>query len=151
MVKEFAMRSEVKIEETWNLQDLFKTEEEYNAAVVELEKEVDAFAEKFNGNITDAESVIEALEGYAAIYEKMVPVGTYTSLSSSTDQTNDEAQMRSSKFGSIAAKINSKLSFVNSELSELPVEILEEAMKQSGEFQKLLREIDSQKRVPIAP
>ena len=67
---------------------------------------------------------IEALKGYAAIFEKMVPVGTYTSLASSTDQTNDEAQMRSSKFGSTAAKINSKLSFVNSELSELPVETL---------------------------
>ena len=74
--------------------------------------------------LTDTTSVIEALKGYAAIYEQMVPVGTYTSLSSSTDQTDDEAQMRSSKFGSIAAKINSKLSFVNSELSELPVDDL---------------------------
>ena len=64
------LRSEVKTEETWNLQDLFKTEEDYNSAVVELEKEVDAYAEKFNGNITDAKSVNEALEGYSAIYRK---------------------------------------------------------------------------------
>ena len=73
----------------------------------------------------------------------MVPVGTYTSLASSTDQTDDEAQMRSSKFGSTAAKINSKLSFVNSELSELPVEVLEDALKQSADYQKLLGEINS--------
>ena len=54
MVKSLPLRSEVKTEETWNLQDLFKTEEAYNAAVIELEKEVDAFAEKFKGNIKDA-------------------------------------------------------------------------------------------------
>jgi oligoendopeptidase F len=148
MVKSMPLRSEVKTEETWNLHDLFKTEEEYNAAVIELENEVDAYVEKFNGAINDATSVNEALKGYAAIFEKMVPVGTYTSLSSSTDQTNDEAQMRSSKFGSTAAKINSKLSFVNSDLSELPAEILEEATKQSSEFknyvEKLIRKKDYQ-------
>ena len=96
-------------------------------------------------------SVIEALEGYAAIYEKMVPVGTYTSLSSSTDQTDDEAQMRSSKFGSTAAKINSKLSFVNSELSELPVETLEEAMKQSADFKNYLEKLIRKKEYQLHP
>ena len=76
----------------------------------------------------------EALKGYAAIFEKMVPVGTYASLALSTDQTNDEAQMRSSKFGSVSAKISSSLSFVNSELLELPVETLEKAMEESVNF-----------------
>ncbi|MBE1554290.1 oligoendopeptidase F [Sporosarcina limicola] len=148
MVKSLPIRSEVKIEETWNLDDLFKTEDDYNAAVAELEKAVAAFVEKFKGNINDAPSVNEALKGYAAIYEKTVPVGTYTSLASSVDQTNDEAQMRSSKYGSTAAKINSKLSFVNSELSELPLEVLEQAQQQSTDFKnyldKLIRKKDHQ-------
>ena len=102
------------------MEDLFVTEADYNAAVAELEKEVDVFAEKFKGKITDAASTIEALKAYAGVFQRMVQIGTYTSLASSVDQTNDEAQMRSSKFGSTASKINSKLSFVNSELSELP-------------------------------
>ncbi|MEK4714061.1 oligoendopeptidase F [Sporosarcina sp. resist] len=151
MVKSMPLRSEVKTEETWNLQDLFKTEEEYDAAIIELVKEVDAFAEKFNGNIRDAKSVIEALEGFAAVYEKVVPVGTYTSLSSSTDQTDDEAQMRSSKFGSTAAKINSKLSFVNSQLSELPIDVLEDAMKQSGDFKNYLEKLIRKKEYQLHP
>ena len=46
MVKSLPLRSEVNIEETWNLQDLFKTEEDYNTAVAELEKEVDALCRK---------------------------------------------------------------------------------------------------------
>jgi oligoendopeptidase F len=151
LVKSMPLRSEVKTEETWNLHDLFKTEEEYNSAIVELEKEVDTFAEMFNGNIKDANSVNDALKGYASIYEDMVPIGTYTSLSSSTDQTDDEAQMRSSKFGSTAAKINSKLSFLNSELSELPVETLEEAMQQSDDFKNYLEKLVRKKDYQLHP
>lgn len=151
MVKSLPLRSEVKIEETWNLEDLFKTEEDYNTAIVELEKEVDIFAEKFKGNITDSASVIEAMKGYLAISEKVVPVGTYTSLASSQDQTDDEAQMRSSKFGSTAAKLNSKLSFVNSELSELPVATLDEAMKNSPDFKNFLEKLIQKKEYQLHP
>ncbi|WP_172370949.1 oligoendopeptidase F [Sporosarcina jiandibaonis] len=151
MVKSLPLRSEVKVEETWNLEDLFKTEEDYNAAVVELESEVDAYAEKFNGKITDAASVIEALKGYLTICEKIVPVGTYTSLATSTDQTNDEAQMRSSKFSSTSAKINSKLSFVNSELLDLTVETLEEAMKLSPDFKNYLEKLIKKKEYQLHP
>ncbi|QUW22814.1 oligoendopeptidase F [Sporosarcina sp. Marseille-Q4063] len=151
MVKSLPLRSEVKLEETWNLEDLFKTEEDYNAAVVELENEVDAYAEKFNGKITDATSVNEALKGYLALFEKIVPVGTYTSLATSTDQTNDEAQMRSSKFSSTSAKVNSKLSFVNSELLELPVETLEEAMKLSPDFKNYLEKLIKKKEYQLHP
>jgi len=145
------LRSEVQIEETWNLKDLFKTEEAYNNAIIELEKDVEVYAEKFIGNIKDAVSVNDALKGYAAIYEQIVPVGTYTSLSFSTDQTDDEAQMRSSKFSSTAAKINSKLSFVNSELSVLPAEVLEKAMQQSDEFKNYLEKLIRKKKYQLHP
>ena len=103
------------------------------------------------GTISDATAVNEALKGYAAIYEKMVPIGTYTSLASSTDQTDDVAQMRSSKFGSLAAKINSKLSFINSELSELPVATLEEAMQQTADFENYLEKLIRQKDHQLHP
>ena len=151
MVKDLPLRSEVKLEETWNLEDLFKNEADYNAAVVALESEVEAYAEKFNGKITDAASVNEALKGYLTLFEKMVPVGTYTSLAVSTDQTNDEAQMRSSKFSSTSAKINSKLSFVNSELLELPVETLKEAMELSPDFKNYLEKLIKKKEYQLHP
>lgn len=151
MVKSLPLRSEVNIEETWNLQDLFKTEEDYNTAVTELEKEVDAYVEKFKGKLTDVATVIEGLKGYAIISENIVPVATYTRLSVSTDQTNDEAQMRSSKFGSIAAKIDSQLSFVNSELLSLSTEVLQEAMQQSTAFQNFLEKLIRKKDHQLHP
>jgi len=151
LVKNLPLRSEVHIDETWNLQDLFKSEEDYNTAVDELEEEVDIFADKFKGNITDSASAIDALNGYLSISEKVVPIGTYTSLASYQDQTDDAAQMRSSKFGSFAAKINSKLSFVNSELSELPTDTLDEAMKKSPDFKNFLEKLIQQKEYQLHP
>ncbi len=151
MVKSLPLRSEVNSEETWNLQDLFKTEENYNSAVTELEKEVASYAEQFKGKLTDAPAVIEGLKGYATISEKIVPVATYARLSASTDQTNDEAQMRSSKFGSIAAQIESQLSFVNSELLSLPTEVLQEAMQQSADFQNFLEKLIRKKDYQLHP
>ncbi len=151
LVKSMPLRSEVNIEETWNLEDLFKTEADYNTAVLELEQMVNAFEVKFKEKITDAATAIEALKGYEAIYAKLVPVGTYTSLAYSTDQTNDEAQMRASKYSSISAKISSKLSFVDSELSALPVDVLEDAMNSSADFKNYLEKLILQKEYQLHP
>jgi len=135
------LRSEVNVEETWNLKDLFATEEAFNQAITDLTLAVDQFAEKHKGNIKDAYSAISALSDYEKIYEMVIPAGTYASLSLSTDQTNDEAQMRASKFDSIAAKVFSKVSFLNSELSELPAETIQEAMDNSAEFKNYLEKL----------
>src|ERR1700733_3555044 len=125
MVKSLPIRSEVPLEETWNLRDLFESEEDFSALLLEIEEEVNDFEKKFKGKIDNPTIIIDALKGYSSIYEKLVPSGTYASLSLSTDQTNTEAQLRSSKFASLSAKVNSKLSFINSELVELPNEILQ--------------------------
>ncbi|MFC4410927.1 oligoendopeptidase F [Chungangia koreensis] len=135
------LRSEVNVEETWNLKDLFETEEAFNQAIKNLTEAVDQFVEKHKGKITDAVSAIHALKDYEKIYEMVIPAGTYASLSLSTDQTNDEAQMRASKFDSTAAKVFSKVSFLNSELSELPAETIEEAMNESAEFKNYLEKL----------
>jgi len=151
MAQSLPERSDVKTEETWNLKDLFETEEDYNAAIAELGKDVEQYHNKFKGNIIDATAVNEALHGYADLYKKMIPIGTYSSLAFSVDQTDDEAQMRASKFGSTSAKIQSTLSFVDSELTELPVETLEEAMAKSAEFQNYLEKLILKKEYQLHP
>lgn len=151
MVKSLPARSEVLVEETWNLADLFTTEDSFNGALLEIESEVAIFEEKHKGNINSASSIISALQEYAAIYEKIVPAGTYASLSLSTDQTNTEAQMRASKFGSLSAKINSKLSFVNSELVELSNEMIQEAIQLSPTYENYLSKLLIKKQYQLHP
>src|SRR5690606_12936942 len=105
----------------------------------------------YKGNTTDAASVNKLLKAYIEINEKFVPTGTYANLKLSTDQTDDEAQMLSSKFGSAAAKINSKLSFVTSELLALPEETLQEAMQESDEFKVYLEKLIRKKQYQLHP
>lgn len=135
------LRSEVNVEETWNLKDLFETEEDFNQAIANLLEAVDQFVQNHKGSIKDSASAISALKDYETIYKMVIPVGTYASLSLSTDQTNDEAQMRASKVDSITSKVFSKVSFLNSELSELPAETIEEAMNESDEFKNYLEKL----------
>ncbi|MDX1771315.1 MAG: oligoendopeptidase F [Planococcaceae bacterium] len=151
MVKGLPARSEVTVEETWNLEDLFSSEKEYQDAISELVQLVDSFHSNFKGKITDSNSAIEALTGYAAVYEKFTPIGAYASLAFSTDQTDNEAQMRSGKFSSIAASISSKLSFVDSELLELSMNELNEAMNKSEEYAHYLKELIRQKPHQLHP
>ena len=151
MVKGLPARSEVSVEETWNLEDLFSSEKEYQDAISELVQLVDSFHSNFKGKITDSHSAIEALTGYAAVYEKFTPIGAYASLAFSTDQTDNEAQMRSGKFSSIAASISSKLSFVDSELLELSMDDLNEAMIKSEEYAHYLNELIRQKPHQLHP
>lgn len=151
MVKGLPARSEVTVEETWNLEDLFSSEKEYQNAISELVQLVDSFHSNFKGKITDSDSAIEALTGYAAVYEKFTPIGAFASLAFSTDQTDNEAQMRSGKFSSIAASISSKLSFVDSELLELSMDELNEAMNKSEEYAHYLKELIRQKPHQLHP
>src|SRR5690625_2544706 len=143
MVSKMPNRKDVKTEETWDLKDLFKTEAEYEIALNDLQKLVKDFVNKYK--ITDAESVVEVMKDYAKIYEAIIPLGNYSNLSLSVDQTNEEAQARANQFGQIAAKLSSDLSFVNSELLALPLDILKEAMNLDQAYKNYLEKLIKRK------
>ncbi|MFJ5769690.1 oligoendopeptidase F [Psychrobacillus sp. NPDC093180] len=151
MVQKLPNREEVKVEETWNLADLFASEEDFTNILEEIEKEVQLFSEKYKGTINSPSLAAEALTDYSAIYEKLVPAGTYASLSLSTDQTNTTAQMRANKFSSLSAKISSELSFVTSELLELSDEVMVEAAKLAPNFQLYLDKLLKKKKYQLHP
>lgn len=151
MVKSLPLRSEVSIEETWNLDSLMESPQAFDSALEQLDQESAAFAERFQGSITDAPSALEALTAYLALAEKMVAPGTYASLSYSTDQTDPEAQMRAGKYSAFAAKIGSRLAFVTSELLELPEQTLKQAMGESTEFEGYLEKLLKKKPHQLHP
>lgn len=151
MVKEMPSRDQIKVEETWNLVDLFKTEDDFEVALKEIEITSSEFKKRFKGSIQIASDVGEALHEYTKIYEKIVPAGAFASLSLSTDQTNTDAQMRASKFGSLSAKVSSQLSFLNSELVELPDSIIEEAISKFPPHQLYLEKLLKKKKYQLHP
>ncbi|ETT81092.1 oligoendopeptidase F [Viridibacillus sp. FSL R5-0477] len=151
MKKSFAPRNLIPVEQTWDLSPLIDSIETYNAGIAQIEKDALLFNQKYTGNIIDSSSVVQVLTDYEKLNEQFVPFGAYASLSLEVDQTNDDAQMRASKFGSIASKIGSQLSFVHSDLSALSTEILEEAATIAPQFENYLKQIIKKKAYQLHP
>lgn len=151
MVKSLPQRSEVPTEEKWNLTSLFASSDEFAPVPEALEKEAEAFNGQFKGKLTEVSTIVEMLEASTVLYEKIMQAGAYANLSLSTDQSNNEAQMRSSRFSSAAAKISSHLSFMASELLELPKATLEAAIKQAPPFENYLKKLLRQKPHQLHP
>ncbi|MCH7321306.1 oligoendopeptidase F [Solibacillus sp. MA9] len=144
-------RSDVTLQETWNLQDLFTTEEAYTAAIADLKAIVDEAATSLAGIITDADGAIKAIEATEKIREKMIPIGTYANLAISVEQTNTENQLRSAGFGSLAAAIATKLSFVTSDLLALDEAVLKEAQNVKPEYKNFIDKLLVQKPHQLHP
>ncbi|HEY4624240.1 MAG TPA: oligoendopeptidase F, partial [Solibacillus sp.] len=144
-------RSEVPVQETWNLEDLFATEEAYTAAIDDLKAFVDEVAANLEGSITDVDGAIKAIKVTEKIQEKMVPIGTYANLASSVEQTDTENQMRSASFGALAAAIATKLSFVTSDLLALDEVVLKEAQNVKPEYKNFIDKLLIQKPHQLHP
>lgn len=144
-------RSEVPVQETWNLQDLFTTEADYTAAIEDLKAFVDEAVTSLEGNITDVNSAIKAIEATEKIQEKIIPIGTYANLASNVEQTNTDNQMRSAHFGSLAATIATKLSFVTSDLLALDEAVLKEAQNAKPEYKNFIDKLLEQKPHQLHP
>ncbi|ANU14949.1 oligoendopeptidase F [Planococcus halocryophilus] len=151
MVKSLPVRSAVPVEETWDLSSLISSSPDFNQQLEDIEQQAEALNKNFQGTIMDTKTITLVLTAYMTFMEKMVLLSTHANLTASTDQTNDEAQLQASKFGTTAAKIGSQLSFITSELLALPTETLEQAMEQSTEFRIFLKKLLRKKPYQLHP
>ena len=62
-------RSEAKLQETWDLSLIFKSEKEYESAVEDFKNRIDAFIEKYKGNLNSKETIENSLSDLIKIYE----------------------------------------------------------------------------------
>ena len=63
-------RSQVDVNQTWDLSHLFETEEAFNKALEDLKGKVVAFQKEYEGNITTAHQVNAGLATYRTLLEQ---------------------------------------------------------------------------------
>lgn len=144
-------REDVDKKLTWDLTDLFKTEEEYEKAVedlVDLSKEIEG---EFKARLKDSKTINACLDKLRSTQEKAVRVATFVNLNISADQTDTKAQERGMKFNNIASKYGSRLSFIDSEIIQADEKVIKEAIESSDENRGYLEEIIRKKRYALAP
>jgi len=112
-------RADVAVEETWNLADLFPSDDAWEAEFKAVSEAIPTVT-RFRGRLGDgAKVLLECLEAQEALQLRMTRVGTYISLRASEDGTNPVNQANSARLASMAAKMGAELSFVRSELLAL--------------------------------
>jgi len=144
-------RSEVNQQDTWDLTRLFKTEADYEAALVEIATLTDEFAAKYEGKITTAAVVNAAYDDYRVWLTKFYYVSGYQSLAIAGDQTDEENALRSGRFGSFYAEQIKKIIFFNNEVQELDPEILKQAAVESTENKRTIEEVIKGLKHKLAP
>jgi len=151
MAEEMLTREEVEQDLTWNLNDIFSSEKEYKKMVEDAEELAAEIEEEFKGNLNSAENINTCLDKLRNLYEMVVLTGNYASLAVAVDQTNEENQKRQMKQGNISSEIESKMSFIESEIIQLDEEIIKKAMEKSEENRGYLKEILRGKEYVLPP
>ena len=151
MAEEMLTRAEVEQDLTWNLNDIFSSEKEYKKMVEDAEELAAEIEEEFKGNLNSAENINACLDKLRNLYEMVVLTGNYASLAVAVDQTNEENQKRQMKQGNISSEIESKMSFIESEIIQLDEEIIKKAMEKSEENRGYLKEILRGKEYVLPP
>ncbi|GGA30733.1 oligoendopeptidase F [Paenibacillus physcomitrellae] len=112
-------RAEVPVEATWNLDDLFDSQQGFEAALKEaLDKA--AHLTRFKGRLHEGPSVLlDCLKEQDALQQLVMRAASYARLHQSEDGTNPANLANSSKSGDAVSQIRSSLTFIDSELLEL--------------------------------
>ena len=145
------VRSEVNIKETWDLTHLFPSDNAFEEALNNAIHYASTIEQSYKGTIKDASQVIEVLQAYEQLLNKLDPIGNYSSLALSVDQTDEVAQMRASKVGQTYSKINAQLSFIKSECIELNETILIKAKEQAPQYTIFINKLIRQKPYQLHP
>ena len=120
-------RNQVDPNTTWNLKDLYESDDSFYQNLESLQTEVVALSDKYKGTITDSDTVVSVLNEYKDIQEKLVRLSTYASLNTSEDQGNPENMKRSGTLQMKFSQIVPQLNFITQEINRLNKDILKEA------------------------
>lgn len=134
-------RNEVDKSLTWNLSDLFKTEEDYKKALKEIVEKTDELVKIYEGKLDYYCTINSCLEDLKPIYVLIDLTANYASLDYETDLGGKEQFERMVDFENTIAPVYAKLSFVETEILANDKRIIEKAMKENSENRRFLEKL----------
>jgi len=119
-VEKRLVRSEVPVENTWNLDALFVSDQAWENELKVIDSEIAIF-DQFKGNLKNgASTLLECLSAQEKLSMKLIKAFTFASLRQSADGTDPINQANSAKISSLRTKLSAALSFIDSEILSLP-------------------------------
>ena len=119
-VKTLPARRDVRIGDTWDLESLFSSDREWEAALQAWERRIPGFA-AFAGTLgSSPERLAECLAYDLAVDREGDRIGTYAHLRASEDQSAAESQRMTGRFQHVATLAGEKASFIRPEIMAIP-------------------------------
>lgn len=144
-------RKDVDQSLTWDLSSIYGTEEQYDLAIKDLKELALDIERKYKNKLDTPSNINECLDKMRKISELKDLTGCYANLAVSIDYNNNENQDRFMKFMNIESDINSRLSFVESEIIQGDESIIDDAINQSKENSNYLKDIKRNKPHALHP
>ena len=134
-------RSEVPVELTWNLDDIFPNVGAWEQELAAVTNDIPTVT-KYKGRLGEGSSVLlECLEAMEALQKRMMRVINYASFKQSADGTDPANQTAMGRAASLAAQAQAAISFIRSEALSLPDGTLQRYLKENPVLQGFERMI----------
>ncbi|MCC6797920.1 MAG: oligoendopeptidase F [Candidatus Hydrogenedentes bacterium] len=118
--KRVPTRAEVKVEDTWDLGPLYKSDAGWHAAYKKLEKMVPGF-EKFRGKLGTSAKVLRACYEFETEFELLGErLGSYAHLKASEDVANSTYQGMVAQYTWLATRAGEAASYIAPEIQAIP-------------------------------
>lgn len=135
-------RSEVKIGDTWKLEDMVADDGLWEQLFSEAEKQAEHFSD-FKGKLAQsAECLCEALKFDDDFSQKMERIYTYAKMRSDEDTANQKYQDMTARALSLSNRAAEKSSFLVPEILSMPEEVLDKYRRENGELAHYDRTFD---------
>lgn len=125
------LREEVPVKETRDLKDLFTSDQAFYQTLEQVVQMSLDFNHTYYQKLNNIEIIEKALDEYERILIEIDRLYNYPELRLSVDTSNEEAQKVNAKLNTTSGKLAGLLSFVDSEILELPDEIISELRSQT--------------------
>ncbi|WP_281202634.1 oligoendopeptidase F [Cytobacillus kochii] len=147
-VKKLPTRNEVPVEETWRLEEIFSSDDEWNKEFNEV-KELSKEAGKFKGMLHEgAEVLYDVLQYQDHLLSRIVKLFTYARMRYDQDTTNATYQSLDDKIKGLYSVVASELAFIVPEILAIDEDRLAQYIAEKDElkiYEHALEEINLQR------
>lgn len=127
--KKVPLRKDVKVEDTWDLRPLFKSDKAWHGALKDFESQIPRF-EKFRGKLGTSAKVLLDCYKFDVEFNKLAErLGSYAFLKSSEDVANSTYQGMVQRFTYVATRANEAASFIAPEVQAIPKKTIDKYLK----------------------
>ncbi|MFD1360157.1 oligoendopeptidase F [Lentibacillus salinarum] len=146
--KELPKRSDIPEERKWKLEDIFATDEEWEAELKALQNDLPSMT-TFQGKIADsAQNLFDVLKLQDQLSERLGKLFTYAHMRSDQDTTNSTYQAMDAKAENVLTLASSSMSFIVPEILAMNEAKLNEFLDEKEElkhYEHVLDEISRQR------